>query len=149
MNFKFSAFDKTIVFDKSSGFVKSLISPSSGSVFEAVTEPNKPIMKLRLKSKGPRMKSRHREQVLHIPLHEKPWKVKDNRVCVCFPGPEPEEIPKETGKPINTISIGGPEPDEPDEMLHIELDATQGDWCVKPNLAKGGLDISFGGPEEP
>jgi hypothetical protein len=173
MKLEFSLFDKAMAFDKSSGFVKQVISPKTGSVFSVSTKPNDPVMKISyhglkgLKSKkGLKPKSGATEHVLKIPLPDKPWHVsvdKDKYSLFVIDGPRPR--PKLTRGGVHAkividgpypktgfISIGGPRPkSEPGDIkaaLTIKLDPKQGNWHVTPDSAGQALDISFDGPKK-
>ncbi len=145
MKLDFSLFNESMAFDKSSGFVKQVISPKTGSKFSLSSRPNDPVMKILYSIKGPTPKGT--ERVLRIPLRDRVYDVvvdKEAQVHYISIGgkrPRPE-----------LISIRGPrprpKPDDTKGALTIKLDSRMGRWYVRPNPAGDVLNISFNGPKK-
>jgi hypothetical protein len=155
MKFKFSMFDKPIVFDKSSGIAKKIISQKSGSVFVTSSKPNDPTLKITA-FKKPKSKFAG-EQVIQIPLHNMSWEKIGDHLFIIPDGPHgtpptPSEIGKDSPPPktqtVQLISIGGLRPNKTRDALKIKLAAVDGNWHVEPDLAAEVLNIHFKGLEK-
>jgi hypothetical protein len=134
---KFFLLGEPVVFDKSSDFVKEVISQHTGLAFTASTKPDDPTIKISLR--GPRPESSTRERVLEIPIRGVPLKIiGDETLNIATGGPEP----KTPGEPmrVHSIRIGDQEP------LNIELDTTKGDWEGKIDWHEGLLILCGPGP---
>jgi len=151
MKAMFSILDKPIAFDKSSDFVKTVISGTTGSIFKASTKINVPAMTITALRKA-RSKTNSIERVLQIPVHNKGWKIVGEHLLLSPDGPrhKPTSPSKpDAGNPaqevqtVRLISIGGPKAKTTSGCLKIELDATKGKWHVEHDLASESLNISF------